>query len=42
MLSSDGILLFTIRHHESRTALAIPTGRWPPGAHGRRRARSEA
>jgi hypothetical protein len=42
MLSSDGIVLFTVRRHGSCTALAIPTGRWPAGAHGRRRARSEA
>jgi hypothetical protein len=42
MLSSDGIVLFTVRRHGSCTALAIPTGRWPPDAHGLRRARSEA
>jgi len=42
MVSSDGILVFTVRRHGSRTALAIPTGRWPPGARGRRQARSEA
>lgn len=42
MLSSGGIQLFTVRRHGSRSALTIPTGRWSPGARGRRRARSEA
>jgi hypothetical protein len=41
MLSSDVIVMFTVRRHGSCTALAIPSGRWPAGAHGGRRARSE-